>query len=196
MNKLSKKWYVGIYAVSLSVCILFIFILAALFLTGMLDKYENQISNPLIIIGVLIYLQFVVVQTVYIFVILSKMWGSIQDGQTPTTTGKAIGFLFIPFFNIYWIFRAWGSFPTEYNKYVDRYSLPAPKLSGGVFTLYPILLLLTAFLYVPLLIVPFVFIAIISKTCDALNALSAAVEERRNAVSRLPMQNQMAANYR
>ncbi len=190
--KMSKKWYAGVYAASLGVCILFILILAALFLTGIIDKYENQISNPLIIIGTLIYLQFVVVQTVYIFVILSKMWGSIQDGQTPITTGKAIGYLFIPVFNIYWIFRAWGSFPPEYNKYVDRNGLSVQKLSGGVFTFYPVLLLLTAFLYVPLLILPFVFIAVIRKTCDAVNALSTTAEERRNAVGGAPMQNQMA----
>jgi hypothetical protein len=145
---------------------------------------------------VLSYLQFLIVSIIYTFIILSRMWGSIQDGQTPITTGKAIGYLFIPFFNIYWIFRAWGSFPTEYNKYVDRYALPTPKLSGGVFTFYPVLLLLTAFLYVPFLIVPFAFIAIISKTCDAVNALGSAVEERRNAVSRSPMQYQAAAIYR
>ncbi len=190
MKMMSKKMYLGFYAASLllfllsSVPILIQLIVDVLMEIHEYNGYrlENYIA-PLLLLVIFGYGQFLIVQTIYVFLILSRMWGAIQDGQTPITVGKAIGYLFIPFFNIYWIFKAWGGFPTEYNNYIDRYRLPAPRLSGGVYTIYPVLLLLTAFLYVPVLLLPFVFLALIAKTCDAVNALGNAVTERRIAVT-------------
>jgi hypothetical protein len=38
---------------------------------------------------------------------LYRAWKCLQPGGLARTTpGKAIGFLFIPFFNLYWIFQA------------------------------------------------------------------------------------------
>lgn len=186
---MSKKSYIGIYAASLWLGLL---IGVPCALLALFENYTMSVAHgfglkagdvllPLYVLAVLSYLQFIVVQIIYIFIILSKMWGAIQDGQTPITAGKAIGYQFVPIFNLYWIFKAWGSFPTEYNKYIACYQLPVPRLSGGVFVAYPVLLLLTAFLYVPFLILPFVFMAIISKTCDAVNLLNQAVQDRYNA---------------
>lgn len=45
-------------------------------------------------------------QMVIWLVLLYKAWASIQDGQTPVSPGKAAGFLFIPFYNLCWVFRA------------------------------------------------------------------------------------------
>ena len=190
MKMMSKKMYLGFYAASLllfllsSIPILILLIVDVLMEIHEYNGYrlENFIA-PLLLLVIFGYVQFLIVQTIYVFLILSRMWGAIQDGQTLITVGKAIGYLFIPFFNIYWIFKAWGGFPTEYNNYIDRYGLPAPRLSGGVYTIYPVLLLLTAFLYVPVLLLPFVFLALIAKTCDAVNALGNAVTERRIAVT-------------
>jgi hypothetical protein len=39
--------------------------------------------------------------------ILHRGWKAVQDGKAQTTPGKAVGFLFIPFFNLYWGFVAW-----------------------------------------------------------------------------------------
>lgn len=183
---MSKKTYVGIYAASFGLCLLTITALGALFVFGFVqrsDRALNQAIGYASGFGFFAYLQFVVVHAVYNFVLLARMWRTIQDGQTTVTVRRAIGFLFIPFFNVYWIFRAWGSFPGEYNRYVDRYDLPVAPLPGKIFVAYPILLLLAGILYVPLVALPFVFLGVISKVCCAVNRLDAAVRERRNEMS-------------
>src|SRR5438128_808183 len=58
-------------------------------------------------------------------VLLYKAWQSIQDGQARTTPGKAVGFMFIPLFNLYWIFQAIYGFAVDYNKYTQRHNIAA-----------------------------------------------------------------------
>ncbi len=117
------------------------------------------------------------------FVVIYKMWSAIQDGRsTRTTPSKAIGFLFIPFFNIYWIFQGWGGFPTDYNRYIEEDSLPVPNLSSGLYTSYPILVLLCAIPFLGILILiiaSLVFIIVTAKTCDAVNRLADAKERKQ-----------------
>ena len=72
------------------------------------------------------------------FVWLYKMWDAIQDGHARATPGQAVGFIFIPFFNLYWIFRAFWGFAEDCNQYLDRHALSARKLSTGVFLAYTI----------------------------------------------------------
>ncbi len=45
-----------------------------------------------------------------------KPWLSPEDAKKVPSPGTAIAFLFIPFFNIYWIFIAVGKIPYYYNK--------------------------------------------------------------------------------
>jgi hypothetical protein len=108
MKTMSKKLYAGIFSGSLG-----FFLLCGLLLgvAAMLQNFvwfreQTGLGVQLIaILGILGFAQFLIVQSIYTFVILWKMWSSIQDGNARTTPGKAIGFLFIPFFNIYWIFK-------------------------------------------------------------------------------------------
>jgi hypothetical protein len=133
------------------------------------------------ILGILGFVQFLIVQMIYTFVIIWKMWSSIQDGYARMTSGKAVGFLFIPFFNVYWIFQVWAGFPRDYNNYVDRHRLTVPHLSTGLFTAYPVLILLTAIPFLGILIAlinMFLFVGIISRICDAVNALANQTPER------------------
>jgi len=195
---MSKKMYIGIYAASLGVWLLMIAAPGATFIFGVMQKNDYAVDTAIAYaaqFGIPAYLQLVIVHLVFNFLILARMWSAIQDGQTTITVGKASGFLFIPFFNVYWIFKAWRSFPTEYNNYIDRYALPVPPLAGGMFVAYPILLL-AGILYVPLLVLPFVFISVISKSCDAVNALDEAVRERRSQLMRSPIQNHKSPNRR
>ncbi len=63
-----------------------------------------------------------------------RAWETIQDGQARTTPGKAVGFLFIPLYNLYWMFEAVRGFAVDYNEYVHRHHITAPRLSVGLFT--------------------------------------------------------------
>jgi hypothetical protein len=54
------------------------------------------------------------------FILLYKYWEINQDGYSLTSPGKAIGFLFIPLFNIFWIFISIGGLASDQNRYIDR----------------------------------------------------------------------------
>ncbi|MEO0414308.1 MAG: DUF4339 domain-containing protein [Verrucomicrobiota bacterium] len=60
---------------------------------------------------------FIVMMLIYTY----RMWAYINElPGIRTTPGKAVGFLFIPFFNIYWFFVAFYSWSTEYNRFLDE----------------------------------------------------------------------------
>lgn len=79
---------------------------------------------------------------VLFYIIVYKSWKLIQDGHARTSAGKAVGFLFIPFFNLYWIFEAFPGFFRDANAYVQRYNLPIKHQDEGLATAYCILTLL------------------------------------------------------
>lgn len=96
------------------------------------------------------------------------MWQAIQDGHARVTPGTAVGFLLIPFFNFYWVFRAIACFPKDYNNFVDRHELNAQKLEPHMFVA------LSAFFCagnsggLPTMILACI---LASRICDAINAI-------------------------
>ncbi|MEA2043126.1 MAG: hypothetical protein U9N85_11325, partial [Bacteroidota bacterium] len=50
-------------------------------------------------------------------IILYKAWSVIKDGETNISPGAAVGYLFIPVFNFYWIFIAFRQLFIETHKY-------------------------------------------------------------------------------
>lgn len=54
------------------------------------------------------------------FFLSYRYWQIIQDGSTRTTPGKAVGFQFIPFFSIYWLFPAYFGLTQDQNRFIDR----------------------------------------------------------------------------
>ena len=67
------------------------------------------------------------------WVLIYKAWSAIQDGYARTTPGKAVGFLFIPLFNIYWLFVAIGSWGKEFNAFGSRRGVVGFRASEGLF---------------------------------------------------------------
>ena len=179
---MSKRVWCGIYLVSMTILIGAMVVSAVI---GMLTSDEILGPGGLggsIAFLVLGYLQFIFVHSIMTLMLLFKLWKSLEDGVTPVTAGKAVGFLFIPFFNIYWFFRVWGGYPTEYNKYLERYRLSAPTLSGGIFIAFTVVVILGAILLIPIILLPFVTIFLIARGCDAVNNLEiakAAASENR-----------------
>jgi len=64
----------------------------------------------------LIGIPIVIVGVVFAFILLYQLWKLIPADIARTTPGKAIGFCFIPFFNIYWIFVAFKGLGEDMNK--------------------------------------------------------------------------------
>lgn len=179
MNKprMRKRVVGGIYVASL---VLMVFGLVVAAVTA-LSSEDAGMPTLLVVspgIAILAYLQFLIVHIVIMFYVLFKMWDSIQDGIS-TSTGKAIGFLFIPIFSIYWIFKAWAGFPAEYNEFIERHQLNVPRLASSVYMFVPIFALLSI-LVLPVVAVPFIFIAVISQTSDAVNQLYQGLRNKQS----------------
>lgn len=165
MKTLSKGFYLGSVAGGIGSAILLMIVGYAMILSG-----EDE--SGVVIVGIamipMLYGAIVFMTLVY------KMWASIQDGHARTSPGKAIGFMFIPFFNFYWAFQAIWGFSKDYNSYIDRHSVSAAKLPEGLFLTYNILTLTgwIPFLGVLLVAANFVImIMMVSKICDGVNAL-------------------------
>lgn len=75
------------------------------------------------------------------YIILYRSWQLIQDGYARTTPGKAVGFMFIPFYNFYWIFQAIPGLVKDSNAYIQRYSLPIKQQDPGLAMTFAILTL-------------------------------------------------------
>jgi hypothetical protein len=105
----------------------------------------------------------VLIAAIMMWVFIFKMWKAINDGQSRITPGKAIGFMFIPIFNYYWIFMVLPGYATDYNNYLQRHRLQLPPLSQG---------LILAAMFIPIVNI-FLWWILIGKICDGVNGLSA-----------------------
>jgi len=108
-------------------------------------------------------------------VLLYKMWSAIQPAST--TPGKAVGFLFIPFFNFYWAFRAYWGWAKDYNALRTSRNLQAPAAPEGLALTMCILILCSMIPCLGFLcaLVNIVLIAIFfSKGIDGINAIASA----------------------
>jgi hypothetical protein len=117
------------------------------------------------------------IASVLFVVVVCKMWAAIQDGHARTDPGRAVGFLFIPFFNIYWAFQALSGFAKDYNSYLERHGLNLRRLPEGIFVAYIILCLGAWIPFLGWLLVAanvVVGTIMIAKVCDAVNALPEA----------------------
>jgi hypothetical protein len=124
-----------------------------------------------------------IVALIYLMVINLLLWWtawkSIQDFGARTSPGQAVGFLFIPAVNIYWIFQAFWGFSKDYNSNIDGYDLQISRLSEGLFLAYTLAVLGNAVLFwVPLLSVLLNLAALVltilvaNKLVDAVNGIS------------------------
>jgi hypothetical protein len=93
--------------------------------------------------------------TVLGYIILYRSWLLIQDGNARTTPGMAVGFCFIPFFNLYWIYIAFVGLSKDMNTYCEQRQIAAPVISDGMALAYYILSLLSI-LNIPLSFIPYV----------------------------------------
>ncbi len=163
MNKISKGFFLGSIAVGLGIA-------DVLVILGTI-KAKSGDSDALQMIG-FSYIP-MLYGAIVMMVLYYKMWASIQDGHARTTAGKAIGMMFVPFYNIYWAFQVIWGFSKDYNAYVERHGTKAARLPEGLFLANVIMCFLT---WIPvigqiILVVNYIIsIVMISKICDAINA--------------------------
>ncbi len=103
---------------------------------------------------------------------LYRAWKTIQDGYTYATPREAVGFLFIPFYNLYWYFQAFWRWSKDYNSFIQRNAISAPRMPEGLFLTWAILGAASAVPYLGIIVlIPLLIIAIIGavKLCQAVN---------------------------
>ena len=105
---------------------------------------------------------------IYGYIILYRAWYVIQPGGAQSTPGKAIGFLFIPFFNLYWTFIAYNGWANDWTRIRSSYSnrMSAPAGSTGTFLTGCILMLVFPLVGI------FFFFAMISQMCAVSNYMA------------------------
>lgn len=72
---------------------------------------------------------------IFALMTLHKAWTILQPGQARTTPGKAVGFLFIPVFNLFWVFQAYYGWAEDWNRIRENHGslTHLPRASGGLF---------------------------------------------------------------
>jgi len=112
---------------------------AALTLLAMIDLAQHPESTGSIIVFVMQVATFA-----FFSVIVRRAWASIDGGAQGLSPAKAQGFLFIPFFNFYWIFPALVSLATQTNAKADAEKVSGAKLTRGFGLVIAILFCVTS----------------------------------------------------
>jgi len=161
------------------------------YLIGISNLYRNENSytnsGPMLIfliIGLIILL----IAQIYFLIILHKVWQfSINESKrlnlVPTikTPGQAIGYLFIPFYNFYWLFMAYGKISSDLNAIAKVKNVPK-CISGGLGVTISILCILNLIPFVgyftsfiTLILFP-IFIHQLMKFCAGLDLINNIAE--------------------
>ncbi|MEM7227712.1 MAG: hypothetical protein AAF432_02750 [Planctomycetota bacterium] len=175
-RRISKGAYlggiIGAYAVSF-----LLMIPGLLMIATSRDEAVAVAGSAIICVGVIPS----IIAGVLLLVLVWKMWASIQDGQlTRTTPGKAVGFLFIPFFNLYWIFTVYWGWCIDFNRYSAERQVAAPRAHEGVGLTIGILMLCSMVPligYLPSLVNLVLLVVFMNRAIDCVNALVAHDEQ-------------------
>ncbi|MGD0353740.1 MAG: tetratricopeptide repeat protein [Dehalococcoidia bacterium] len=146
MTKLSKDFYLASTVGGFALGFILTIVGSMLYSTGLV-----VIGLLLILIAIPMYIYSFVVGSLLVY----RMWESIQDGYVRATPAKAVGFLFVPYFNLYWIFQALWGFSKDCNQYIDRHQVTVRKLPEGLSLAFCIVSLLS-FLVPPIIEVPII----------------------------------------
>jgi len=153
-------------------------LLSLALLTGAMMASENGADSATVlwIFTALAYLGLIAVWVVF----WHRAWSSIQDGSPRTTPGKAVGFLFIPLYNLYWMFQAYWGFARDFNVYVRERRLAVRPLAESLFRSLAILNALSFIPYVILFASLACFVVqfmAVHRVCTSVTALADAIED-------------------
>jgi hypothetical protein len=133
--------------------------------------------------GILLFIGWAIwmVSWVFFYINIYRGWLCLQPGGVEITPGKAVGFLFIPFFQLYWIFVAINGLPKDWNRIVASFEdlKGAPRLKEGTFLAFSI-----GMLFAPLGII--MIFPMMSQLCTGINFFAARGNTRGAITYRAP----------
>lgn len=108
-----------------------------------------------------------IITLVLTYMYLYRAWEMIQRlPAVRTSPGKAVGFCFIPIFNIYWTFIAWYKWAHEYNRFIELEGRPATQRVNENLFLWAVICQWIPFLY---LVFPILALISMAQLCRAIN---------------------------
>ena len=136
MERISKGLYLGsIYGTYVVTIILTILGFIMLVNAGLYGGYYYRVDQELVTVGVAcMFLACIpgIFSVVMWCILTHRLWSTIQGESSRTTPGQAVGFMFIPLFNIYWMYQAIWGWSVDYNKHIKEKNIVAPPVSEGV----------------------------------------------------------------
>jgi hypothetical protein len=108
------------------------------------------------------------------FFFIYKGWEAVPENSRGLKPWKAIGQLFIPLFNLYWVFVAIKDLPKELNAYIQKNGVQTPLLSESMALWISILVILMVipwldfFVAIALWIIAIIFMNDLKKTLIAI----------------------------
>ncbi len=97
------------------------------------------------------------------YTLFYKMWAAIRDSQTSISPAKAVGFLFIPVFNIYWALLMVTGFAEDYNAFIQRRAIKTRDLPMSLFLIYAFAFMLSETVLTTPMLCVFAFLGLISR---------------------------------
>lgn len=106
-----------------------------------------------------------VLSMIFFYMNIYRAWSCLSAGAPCTTPGKAIGMLFVPFYNLYWMFVAISGLPKDWNRIMASYEdlKTAPRLNEMMFLLFCI----GSLVFPPLALV--IMFPMMSQLCKGIN---------------------------
>lgn len=108
---------------------------------------------------------------------LYRAWFILQPGGARTTPGLAVGLLFIPLFNLYWIFVSYVGWAKDWNRIQASHQNLAhlPRASEGLFIATFVCLLVSIIPilgYLSILVFYVLFLMVVSAMCRIVNGMA------------------------
>ncbi len=96
---------------------------AALMVTGMVILLVNLRGGVSVVVGLNALFGLLPLALAWVpnLIQLHQHWKTIQDRHAKISPGKAVGFMFIPLFNTYWIYPAYVGLSQTQNQYIARH---------------------------------------------------------------------------
>jgi hypothetical protein len=161
----------------------FSFFLAAGIIGSLLSRIAFYVREPGI---VMVAFPFLITQSVFWFMFVHRKWKFVEK-YSDISAGQALGFLFIPFYNFYWIFRVFAGYYIPFNKMVQKNNLSKSfELDNSLGLTTSILFIVSIFFgIIPVLgdLCIAAYITIVSlyifQTCNRINSVYSQIRANR-----------------
>ena len=148
LNYTFNAWWIllvsGVGAILIGVLI------STLLIVGTTSSSTDFLLGLFSFLGILALIAATVLQ----YILTYRYWETIQSIHPRTTPGKAVGYMFIPFFSIYWIWEAYHGLSKDMNQYMNVNNVPGERINEALSLAYCILLWISIIPYIDFLTAP------------------------------------------